>query len=88
VIGDLANRGILASYVSRLNAMAYDSDRGCVDLNKNEEFRSLSLVDTVILDQCANGLPQFEMKSCFFSAATSKIQRNLMCIFLGCFKTK
>ncbi len=33
------------------------SDIGCVDFEKNEELCSLSLVDTAILDQCANGLP-------------------------------
>jgi hypothetical protein len=33
------------------------NEEGCVDLKKNEELGSLSLVDTVILDQCANGLP-------------------------------
>jgi hypothetical protein len=55
---------------------------------KNEELCSLSLVDTVILEQCANDLPQFEMKSCFFLAGTSEIPRNLMCIIFGCFKTK
>jgi hypothetical protein len=68
--------------------MQSQCDSGCVDLKKNEEGCSLSLVDTVISDQFANGLPQFEMKSCLFSAATSKIQRNLICIFFGCFKTK
>jgi hypothetical protein len=30
---------------------------GVMILKKNEELCSLSLVDTVILDQCANGLP-------------------------------
>jgi hypothetical protein len=55
---------------------------------KNEELCSLSLVDTVISDQCVNGLPQFELKACLFPAATSEILRNLICIFLGCFKTK
>ncbi len=63
-------------------------DRGCVDLKINEELCSLSLVDTVTLDKCANGLPQFEMKSCLFPPATSEILRNSICIFLGCFKTK
>jgi hypothetical protein len=63
--------------------MQSQSDNGYVDLKKNEELSSLSLVGTLILDQCANGLPQFEMKSCLFPAATSKIQRNLICIFLG-----
>jgi hypothetical protein len=38
-------------------------------LKKNEELCSLSLVDTVILDQCANGLPQFENKSCHFPSS-------------------
>jgi hypothetical protein len=33
------------------------NEEGCVDLKKNEELFSLSLVDTVILDQCANALP-------------------------------
>ncbi len=55
---------------------------------KSEELWSLSLVDTVISDQCTNGLPQFKMKSCLFPAATSEIQRNLICIFFGGFKTK
>ncbi len=32
-------------------------DSGFVDLKTNEELCSLSLVDTVILDQCANALP-------------------------------
>ncbi len=32
----------------------------------NEELCSLSLVDTVISDQCANGLPWFEMITCHF----------------------
>jgi hypothetical protein len=63
-------------------------DIGCVDLKKNEELCSLSPVDTVIPEQCANGLPQFEMKSCLFPAATSEILRNSICIFLGCLKTK
>ena len=63
-------------------------DSGCVDLKINEELCSLSLVDTVILEQCANGLPQFEMKSCLFLAATSEMPRNLICIFFWCFKTK
>jgi hypothetical protein len=35
----------------------------------NEELCSLSLIDTVILDQYANGLPQFEMKMCHFSSS-------------------
>ncbi len=30
---------------------------GKLILKKNEELSSLSLVDTAILDQCANGLP-------------------------------
>ncbi len=30
---------------------------GVLILKKNEELRSLSLVDTAISDQCANGLP-------------------------------
>ncbi len=30
---------------------------GVLNLKKNEELCSLSLVDTAILDQCANGLP-------------------------------
>ena len=30
---------------------------GVLFLEKNEELCSLSLVDTAILDQCANGLP-------------------------------
>jgi hypothetical protein len=30
---------------------------GVLILKKNEELCSLSLVDTAILDQCANGLP-------------------------------
>jgi hypothetical protein len=30
---------------------------GVLFLEKNEELRSLSLIDTAILDQCANGLP-------------------------------
>jgi hypothetical protein len=68
--------------------MQSQCDSGCVDLEKSEELCSLSLVGTVILDQCANGLPQFEMKTCHFSAATSEIQRNLICIFFWCFKTK
>jgi hypothetical protein len=68
--------------------MQSQCDSGCVDLKNNEELCSLSLVDTVIPDQCANGLPQFEMKSCFFPAATSEILRNSICIFFGCFKTK
>ncbi len=49
---------------------------------------SVSLVYTVIPDQCANALPWFETKSCLFPAVTSKILRNLKCIFFGCFKTK
>ena len=53
--------------------MQSQCDNGCVDLKKNEELCSLSLVDTVISDQCANGLPQFEMKTCIFPAATSEI---------------
>ena len=68
--------------------MQSQCDSGCVDLKKNEELCSLSLVDTVISEQCANGLPQFEMKSCFFSSATSEILRNLICIFFGYFNTK
>ncbi len=36
---------------------------------KNEELCSLSLVDTVILDQHANGLPWFEMITCHFSSS-------------------
>ena len=51
--------------------------------DKNEELCSLSLVDTVISEQCANGLTQFEMKTCHFPAVTSEIQRNSICIFLG-----
>ncbi len=46
---------------------------------------SLSLVDTAILEQCLNGLPQFEMKSCLFPAAMSEILRNSICIFFWCF---
>ncbi len=49
---------------------------------------SLSLVDTVISEQCANGLPQFEMKSRLIQAATSEIPRNSIFIFFECFKTK
>ncbi len=30
---------------------------GVLFLENNEEFCSLSLIDTAILDQCANGLP-------------------------------
>ncbi len=47
--------------------MQSQCDSGCVDLKKNEEgcadlkinaeLCSLSLVDTVIPDQCANALP-------------------------------
>jgi hypothetical protein len=33
------------------------SDSGCVDFEKNEGLCTLSLVDTAISDQCANGLP-------------------------------
>ncbi len=66
----------------------HQCDGGCVDLKKNEEFCSLSLVDSVIPEQCANDLPQFEMKSCLFPAATSEILRNSICIFFGCFETK
>ena len=55
---------------------------------KSEELWSLSLVDTVISDQCTNGLPQFKMKSCLFPAATSEIQRNSICIFWGVKKKK
>jgi hypothetical protein len=44
--------------------MQSQRDSGCVDFEKNEELCSLSLVDAVILDQCANGLPQFEMETC------------------------
>ncbi len=68
--------------------MQSQCDSRCVDLKKNEELCSLSLVDTVILDQCANALPWFEMNSCLFPAATSEILRNLICIFFWCFKTK
>ncbi len=67
--------------------MQSQCDSGCVDL-KNEELCSLSLVDTVISEQCANGLPQFDIKSCLFPAATSEILRNSTWIFFGCFKTK
>jgi hypothetical protein len=67
--------------------MQSQCDSGCVDLKNNEEFCSISLVDTVILDQCANGLPQFEIKTYIFPAATSERQRNLICIFFGCFKS-
>ncbi len=38
-------------------------------IRKKEELCSLSLVDTVISDQCANGLPQFEKKTCHFSSS-------------------
>ncbi len=38
-------------------------------LKKNEELCSLSLVDTAILDCCANGLPRFEMITCHFSSS-------------------
>ncbi len=55
---------------------------------KIEELCSLSLVDTVILNQCANALPWFEMKPCLVPAVTSEILRNSICIFFGCFKTK
>jgi hypothetical protein len=36
---------------------------------KSAELCGLSLVDTVIFDQCANGLTQFEMKTCHFSSS-------------------
>ena len=68
--------------------MQSQCDSGYDDLKINEELCSLSLADTVIPDQCANGLPRFEMKSCLFPAATSEILRNLICIFFGCFKIK
>ncbi len=68
--------------------MQSQCDSGCVDLKKNEELCSLSLVYTAILEQCANGLPQFEMKSWYNPKATSEILKNPMFIFLGCFKTK
>ncbi len=42
---------------------------GVLILKKNEKLCSLSLVDTVILEQCANGLPRFEMKTCHFSSS-------------------
>ncbi len=61
--------------------MQSQCDSGCVDLNKNEELCSQSLVDTVILDQCTNGLPRFEVKSCLFPAVTSEILRNLIAYF-------
>ncbi len=49
--------------------MQSQSDNGCVDFEKNEELCSLSLVDTAISDQCANGLPWFEMITCHFSSS-------------------
>ncbi len=49
--------------------MQTQSDSGCVDFENNEELCSLSLVDTAILDQCANGLPWFEMITCNFSSS-------------------
>jgi hypothetical protein len=52
-------------------------------LKKKVELCSLSLVDTAISDQCANGLPRFEMITCHFPAATSDVQRNLICISFG-----
>ncbi len=61
--------------------MQCQCDSGCVDLKKGEELCSLSLVDTVISEQCANGLLQFEMKSRLFLAATSEILRNSIFIF-------
>ncbi len=48
--------------------MQSQSDSGCVDFEKNKELCSLSL-DTVILDQCANDLPWFEMITCHFSSS-------------------
>jgi hypothetical protein len=46
--------------------MQTQSDSGCVDFEKNEEFCGLSLVDTAISDQCANGLPWFENNMSIF----------------------
>ncbi len=62
-------------------------DSGCVDLKKMKSCVAYLWL-TVIPEQCANGLPQLEMKSCLFPAATSEILRYFICIFLGCFKTK
>ncbi len=42
---------------------------GVLILQKNEELCSLSLVHTVILDQCANGLPRLEIITCHFSSS-------------------
>ncbi len=42
---------------------------GVLILKKNEELCGLSLVDTAILDQCAIGLPWFEMITCHFSSS-------------------
>ena len=43
-------------------------DCQCVDLTKNQEFCSLSGVDTVDSDQFANDFPQLEMISCHCSS--------------------
>ncbi len=55
---------------------------------KNEELCSLSLVDIVISDQCANGLPQFEMQTCHFSSSNFLNTKKLDIHIFGCFKTK
>ncbi len=60
------------------------SDSGYVDFEENEELCSLSLVNTAILDQCANGLPIFEMiTTCHFPVVTPDVQRNSICLSLG-----
>ncbi len=42
---------------------------GVLFVKENEELCSLSPVDTAISEQCANGLPIFEMITCHFSSS-------------------
>jgi hypothetical protein len=64
--------------------MQKQCDSGFVDLKKMKSCVAYLWL-TVISEQCANGLPQFEMKSLHFQAATSEKLWNSVFIFFWVF---
>ncbi len=68
--------------------MQSQCDSGCVDLKKNKSCVAYLWLTQSFWTNVQMACLNLKWKHVFFPAATSEIQRNLMCIFFRCFETK
>ncbi len=68
--------------------MQIQRDSGCVDLKKMKSCVTCLWLTQSFWTNVQMACLNLKWKSVIFPAATSEIQRNSICIFFGCFKTK